>query len=310
MGDCGASISISARDYLFNLVLHLCLLFFSGVLLGDLLSPGGTFKKLKQAGFWFSLCVRNSFPNPMTLYTGFTNNRMADQAANHSSKRLLAIPALQRGERPASVLWNSLEDYPQKPETGKKIRPLQFMDWILAERKGLSSFESCCLIWALAQSLASQSFLADLKLVLICIFIITGGRKAAKSCSVWTFSPQSPSTVLWEMGKVQMHRWLDWQTFPDWQLKWWRGPAGFPGISQAELEEGGGSTGHPSTRETHWGLSVLCFIRHVPFTPKAVLSSSGPCRTKESPALILSWLFEDAFADPGPCLPESLLILY
>ena len=117
MGDCSASIFInifSAWDYLFTLVSPLCLLFFSGVLLGDLLNPGGTFKKLKQAGFWFSLCVRNSFPNPMTLYTGFTNNRMVDQAANHSSKRLLPVSALQRGERPASVLRNSVENYPQK----------------------------------------------------------------------------------------------------------------------------------------------------------------------------------------------------
>lgn len=54
MGDCGASIFInifSTWDYLFILVSPLCLLFFSGVLLGDLLSPGDTFKKLKQAGF-------------------------------------------------------------------------------------------------------------------------------------------------------------------------------------------------------------------------------------------------------------------
>jgi len=81
----------------------------------------------------------------MTLYTGFTNNRMVDQAANHSSKRLLPVPALQRVERQASVPGNLVENYLQKPGTGKKIRPLQFMNRILAERKGHFSFESCCL---------------------------------------------------------------------------------------------------------------------------------------------------------------------
>ena len=196
------------------------------------------------------------------------------------------------------------------------------MDWILAEGEDHFSFGSCCLIWALARSLASQSLLADLRLVLICIFIITGGE-AAKSHSlpVCTFSPQSPSTVLSEMGQVQMHRWLDWQKFADWQLKWWRGPAGFPGISQ-ELMEERAPQGIPARVpdryyvETRCGFSVFCFIRHMPFTPKAVLSSSGLCRTKEfacftrRPALILSRLFEEAFADPGSCLLESLLILY
>lgn len=63
-------------------------------LLKDLLSPEGAFKKLKQAVLWFNLCVRNSFQNPMTFYTGLTNNRVVDQAATCSSERLLPIPAL------------------------------------------------------------------------------------------------------------------------------------------------------------------------------------------------------------------------
>lgn len=53
MGDCGMILKniFSAWDYLFTLVSPLCLLFFSGVLLGNLLSPRDTSKKSKEAGF-------------------------------------------------------------------------------------------------------------------------------------------------------------------------------------------------------------------------------------------------------------------
>lgn len=132
-----------------------------------------------------------------------------------------------------------------------------------------------------------------------------------------------PSTVLLGTGEVQMHRWWDWQKFRDWQLEWRRGPAGFPGISpEAELRRRGSPQGTPAHlpdrhyAETRCGLSAFCFIRHMLFTPKAVLSSSGLCGTREfacftrRPARMLSRLFEEAFADPGPCLPESLLVLY
>lgn len=97
---------------------------FLSSLLRDLLSPECTFKKLKQAVFWFNLCVRSSFPNPMTLYTGFTNNRMVGWAANHSSKRLLPLPAVQRATRTTSVPGKSVQNFLQELETGRKDQVL------------------------------------------------------------------------------------------------------------------------------------------------------------------------------------------
>lgn len=104
---------------------------------------------------------------------------------------LIRLLTTQAKDCSQTLLSKEVRDQPQflgtqwkitcRSQKRKKIRPLLFMDWILAERKGHFSFESCCLFWALAQSLASHSLLADLKLVLICIFVITGGGSCQES---------------------------------------------------------------------------------------------------------------------------------
>lgn len=168
-------------------------------LLRDLLSPECTFKKLKQAVFWFNLCVRSSFPNPMTLYTGFTNNRMVGWAANHSSKRLLPLPAVQRATRPTLLPGKSVQNYLQEPETGRKDQVLAIHELDFCKKKGPCFLSELHLgPW--------WSLLADLKLVLIRIIVSTEEKAAWAGLRLASPPLFSPSTAVGS-GTAQMCAW-------------------------------------------------------------------------------------------------------